>query len=288
MKGVPMVRWHRLLPTIAGALAMMAATVPAAFARRSDQVLPTLYVNYTMNCTFTITGDNGARVTSIPPGTYQVFITTPMVFADVDLTGITDMTACKSFTQFALTGPGVNLATTLQDGDEDKELDRATFQPSSTYLAVDNNQPSVARFSFTTTATGSASDVTGPTTSSTSGKGDTQSSLLGSSAKSSTSTAGASLPLRGTLVATVSASGTPKLTYKGKGVTTLQAGRYTVSVSDHSKKGGFIIQGVKQGATTVTGVAFVGNRRKTLDLKAGQWFFYPTFVGAKSFFIVTS
>jgi hypothetical protein len=264
----------------------MAATVPAAFARRSDQVLPTLYVNYAMNCTFTITSDSGARVTSIPPGTYQVFITTPMVFADVDLTGISDMTACKSFTQFALSGPGVNLSTTLQDGDEDKELDKATFQPASTYVAVDNNQPAVARVSFTTTSTGSASDVAGPTTSSSSGKGDVQSSLLGSS--NSSTSASASLPLRGTLVATVSASGTPKLTYRGKGVTTLKAGRYTVSVSDHSTKGGFIIQGVKQGATTVTGVAFVGRRTKALDLKAGQWFFYPTFVGSKTFFIVTS
>jgi hypothetical protein len=287
MKGVPMARWHRLYPTIAGALAMMAAIVPAAFAKRSDAVLPTLYVNYAMNCTFTITGDNGARVSSIPPGTYQVFITTPMVFADVDLTGITDMTACKSFTQFALTGPGVNLSTTLQDGDEDKELDKATLQPGSTYVAVDNNQPGVARVSFTTTATGSASAVSSPTSSSGSGKGDVQSSLLGSSSKSGSSTT-ASLPLRGTLVATVSASGTPKLTYQGKGVTTLRAGRYTVSVSDHSSRGGFIIQGVKQGATTVTGVAFVGKRTKTLDLKAGQWFFYPTFVGGKSFFIVTS
>src|SRR5690348_11895785 len=111
-----MTRWHRRSLTIAGALAAAVALVPAALARRSDQVLPTLYVNYTMNCTFTITGDSGARVTSIPPGTYQVFITTPMVFADVDLTGVTDMTACKSFTQFSLTGPGVNVATTLQDG----------------------------------------------------------------------------------------------------------------------------------------------------------------------------
>src|SRR5262249_21133820 len=206
-----------------------------------------------------------------------------------DLTGISDMTACKSFTQFSLTGPGVNVATTLQDGDEDKELDKATFQPGSTYVAVDYNQPGVARVSFTTTATGSASGIASPTTSSSSGKGDVQSSLLGSSSKSSTSgTATSSLPLRGTLVATVSAAGTPKLTFQGKGVTSLKAGRYTVSVSDHSTRGGFVIQGVKQGATTVTGVAFVGRRTATLNLRAGQWFFYPTFVGTKTFFIVTS
>jgi hypothetical protein len=284
-----MTTWHRR-STIAGALAVAVAFVPAALARRSDDVLPTLYVGYAMNCTFTITGDNGARVASITPGTYQVFITTPQVFADVDLTGVTDMTACKSFAQFSLTGPGVNLTTTLQDGDEDKELDRVTFQPGSTYVATDQNQPTVARYSFTTTTGGTASGVTSPVTSGNSGKGDVQSGLVGSSSKSSHSGAAGSapLPLRGTLVATVSPSGTTKLAYQGKGVTSLKAGRYTVSVTDESKKGGFIIQGVKQGATTVTGVSFVGKRAKTVDLRAGQWFFYPTFVGSKTFFIVTS
>jgi hypothetical protein len=275
--------------TIAAVLAAAVVLVPAALARRTDQVLPTLYVSYAMNCTFTITGDGGSRVSSIVPGTYQVFITTPQVFADVDLTGVTDMTACKSFTQFSLTGPGVNLTTTLQDGDEDKELDKATFQPSSTYLAVDNNQPGVARVSFTTTASGSAADVNSATQSSTSGKGDTQSSLIGSSSKASASTtSAASLPLRGTLVATVSASGTPKLMFGGKSVTALKAGRYTVTASDKSAKGGMIIQAIKGGVTTVTGVQFVGKRTMSLTLKAGQWFFYPSFVGAKTYFIVTS
>jgi hypothetical protein len=288
MEYVPMV-WHRRSATIAGALAAAVVLVPAALARRSDQVLPTLYVNYAMNCTFTITSDGGSRVSSIVPGTYQVFITTPQVFADVDLTGISDMTACKSFTQFSLTGPGVNLTTTLQDGDEDKELDKATFQPSSTYLAVDNNQPGVARVSFTTTASGSATDVASPTQSSTSGKGDTQSSLVGSSSKSTASTTStAALPLRGTLLATVSQSGKLTLTYQGKSVTALKAGRYTVTASDKSAKGGFIIQKIGLGATTVTGVAFVGKRTATLEMRAGQWFFYPTFVGAKTYFIVTS
>jgi hypothetical protein len=282
-----MLSWNRRTLTIAGALAAAVVVLPAAYARRSDAVLPTLYVNYAMNCTFTITSDNGSRVSSIVPGTYQVFITTPMVFADVDLTGVSDMTACKSFTQFSLTGPGVNVSTTLQDGDEDKELDKATFQPSSTYVAVDNNQPGVARVSFTTAATGAAADVNSPTQTSSSSKGDVQSGLVGSSSKSSTQTP-APLALRGTLVATVNASGTPKLTFQGKGVTALKAGRYTVSASDKSKKGGFIIQQFKGGATTVTGVAFVGTHTKTLNLRAGQWFFYPTFVGAKRYFIVTT
>jgi hypothetical protein len=285
MDGVPMGACLRRFSTLAAPLAGAAALVPTGGARPADSVLPTLYVNYTMNCTFSITGDNGARVSSIPPGTYQVFVTTPMVFADVDLTGVFDMTACKSFTQFQLTGPGVNLSTTLQDGDEDKELMKATFQPSGTYIAVDNNQPSVARVAFTTTATGSAGAVASPTSSSSSGKGTTETSIVGSGVKSSSA---AALPLRGTLLATVSAAGTPRLMFRGKPVATLKAGRYTFSVSDQSARGGFILQQIKQGANTLASVAYVGKRSVTLNLKAGQWFFYPTFLGAKTYFIVTS
>ena len=44
---------------------------------RGAAALPTLYVNYNMNCTFGITDDSGKAVTSIAPGTYQVQITTP-------------------------------------------------------------------------------------------------------------------------------------------------------------------------------------------------------------------
>src|SRR5438034_2911281 len=172
---VPMVR---RFSTLTALLAAAAVLVPAGGAR-PGAVQPTLYVQYTMNCTFSISDDSGRHVTSIPPGTYQVLVTTPMVFADVDLSGIFDMTACKSFVQFQLTGPGVSLSTTLQDGDEDKELLRATFQPSATYTALDNNQASATRTTFATQATGSAAAPTGPA-SSVSGKGSSQESLVGS------------------------------------------------------------------------------------------------------------
>src|SRR5262249_31967117 len=121
--GGPFPHARPLLTAVLASLSL--AVVPAGGARTAD-VLPTLYVAYTMHCTFAITDDSGRRVASIPPGTYQVLVTTPMVFADVDLSGIFDMTACKGFVQFQLTGPGVNLQTTLQDGDEDKEMLRGT------------------------------------------------------------------------------------------------------------------------------------------------------------------
>jgi len=37
-----------------------------------------------------------------------------------------------------------------------------------------------------------------------------------------------------------------------------------------------------------SGAAFVGKRSLSVTLSAGQWFFYPTFVGKKSYFIVIS
>ena len=118
--------------------------------------LPALYVNYTMNCTFTMTDDAGKTLTSVAPGNYQILVTSPVPFAAVDLSGINDMTACKGFAQFALSGPGVSVTTTMDNGDSDNAVLYATFAPSSTYTAVDNIQPAVAHFSFTTTAADAA------------------------------------------------------------------------------------------------------------------------------------
>jgi hypothetical protein len=118
----------------------------------------TLYVNYTMNCTFTITDGAAGPVTSLAPGTYLVEVNTPVVFGGVD--GGSDMTACNGYVQFQLTGPGVDLSTTLDDGDEQEESQVAIFQPSSTYTAQDNNQPSVAVSTFTTLASAPAGATT--------------------------------------------------------------------------------------------------------------------------------
>jgi hypothetical protein len=264
----------RPLSTLIAVLAASIALVPAAGARRAD-VLPTLYVSYTMSCTFTITDDSGRRVSSIPPGTYQVLVTTPMVFADVDLSGIFDMTACKSFVQFQLAGPGVNLSTTLQDGDEDKDVLRATLQPSATYTAQDLNQAGVTRTTFSTQATGSAASPAGPS-SSVSGAGSSQESLVGSAA----------FPFRGSLDATVFKSGKLGLSRNGKPVTSLKAGRYTFSVDDESKANGFTVKPLRGKAVAVTTPPFVGSHDLTLTLKQGRWFFYSGAGKKTAFFVV--
>ena len=262
------------LSIAAASLAAVAALAAQADARPA--VLPTLYVQYTMNCTFSITDDSGRRVTSIPPGTYQVLVSTPVVFADVDLSGVFDMTACKSFVQFQLTGPGVNLQTTLQDGDEDKDLLSATFQPSGTYTAQDGNQAAATRTTFTTLASGTAASPSGPS-SSVSGKGSTQQSLVGSAAS----------PFRGALDAIVAKAGKLSLTRNGKAVAFLKAGRWTFSVDDESAKAGFAVQVLHGKQTTITSAAYRGSRDVTLQLAPGRWFFF-TPGGARKTFFVTS
>lgn len=259
---------------LAAAAAAASVLVPAGGA---DTVLPTLYFRYTINCTFSISDDSGRPVTQIAPGSYQVFVQTPVVFAGVDLSGVFDMTACKGNVQFQLTGPGVNIQTTLQDGDEDKDLERATFQPGSTYVALDNNQPGVTRTTFTTATSGSATAPSGGSSSSVSSGGSSQQSLVGSAAN----------PFRGSLDAIVHASGKLSLTRNGKPVTNLKTGRWTFSVDDESKKAGFGLQVLRGKAMTITSAPYTGSRDVTVELEPGRWdFFTPG--GKRTPFFVSS
>jgi hypothetical protein len=264
---------HRL-PTLFAVLALGAAAslVFAGEGSSKGTALPTLYVTYSAKCTFTITSDSGGAVTSIPYGTYQVQVTTPGSFSGVDLAGITDFTACKGAAAFQLTGPGVNVATTLNDGDASQDVLNATFQASSTYAAQDNNQPSATHTTFTTTATavGATSTTTTPTTTTSTGTKTTPTS---------------SAKVVGTITATVTAAGNVTLTYKKKIVTSLTPGAYTLSVVDKSKKAGFTIQGGGK-KTVVTTAAFVGKKPATITLKTGQWFAFGVAKGAKYGFVV--
>lgn len=93
------VRW---VPTVIAALAVAAVLVPASGASSragGAPALPTLYVQYTMNCTFGIFDDQGRPVTSIAPGNYQVEVETPVMFKLVRPGGVsTDNIAPNDFT----------------------------------------------------------------------------------------------------------------------------------------------------------------------------------------------
>ena len=281
-----MARSVRRSSIFAALLAVGAVLAPVASSRSRDAApaaTPTLYVNYTMNCTFSIVTDNGTPVTQIPPGTYQVMVTTPIMFKLVvpggpgidDMTP-GDMTGCHGWVQFSLTGPGVNLATTLDVGcDSNLLLPPTTFKPSSTYLAVDNNQPAVARATFTTAATGAPPTPSSSPYDATSGKGDVQQTLLASGS------------VLASLNGSVSSKGLVSLLERGHAIKSLPAGKYRFTILDKDTKGGFSILGPKSTkVSALTSGGYVGRKTVTLNLTTGRWVFYSN-VGKQSTFVVT-
>jgi hypothetical protein len=234
-----------------------------ALAARADD--PTLYVHYTMACTFTIVGDNGAAVTVIPPGRYQVLVTSPQPFAEPDLSGATDPNlACGGSLSFHLTGPGVNVNTTLDDGDSASDQHQATFQAGGSYTAFEDRRPT-ARITFTV-QTGAASTGGGTVSTGT------------STAAKETKPATKAEPLSGKVVATLNGSvdttGKLRLTLKGKPVSSLKAGRYRITVLDETARRGFSIQRLGKAATNVTSTRFLGRHTVAVTLTTGQWFYF--------------
>jgi hypothetical protein len=256
---------------VAACAALLGATsLVLAGAATSAGVLPSLYVNYVgTNCTFTITADGGAAVGTIAPGTYQVWFSQD------------DFVSCVGLPDFVLTGPGVSVETPIDAGTGAAAEANVTFQPGSTYVAFDRSQPVLSRISFTIASSGTAGLVNGPTSTAKPGAVDNSSDVVGSAAKKATP-----VVARGTLVGKVSAAGKVTLTYDGRVVSSLKSGRYTISVTDASKKSGFVIQESHKVATAVSTSAFTGKKTKSLDLSKGQWFFYPSFIGQKTYFLV--
>jgi hypothetical protein len=260
-----------------GAAFALAASLVTAGTPATSPTLPTLYVLYAMNCTFTIVDDQGKTVSSIAPGTYQVDVRTPLAFGTVPLAnmGATDMTACKGFPQFQLTGPGVNLFTTMTAGCEADKTFPETFLPSATYIATDQNQPTVARGTFTTLASGSPATPANPATP-WGGKTVQSDDLVGSGA------------VKGTVTGTLGSNGALTLELSGKAVSKLATGRYTFTITDKDTKAGFTIIGPKSTvATNVTGAKYVGKRSKTLRLTPGRWTYYSSGLRQVHYLVVT-
>ena len=67
------------LPVLIALLALAAIFVPAGSARTSDAGVPTLYVQDSMNCP-SRSSTTGEPVSSIAPGTYEVEVSTPIMF----------------------------------------------------------------------------------------------------------------------------------------------------------------------------------------------------------------
>jgi hypothetical protein len=218
-------------------------------------------------------GTTSGAPTAIPPGTYNLSFTNPTYVSDM---------------QFHLEGPGVKLVTNMSYGEEPSEIWVETFAPSSTYTWKDDLNPTPV-FTFVTSNTASVGSANSGSAGGSSGKSTSPISSGSSGKASSTDVVGSAvLPLRGTLLGTVTAGGTLSLKLAGKPVQNLKAGRYTLTVTDDSKKAGFNLQQIKSSALALTTTAFTGKRTRTVALHPGQWFFYPTFVGKKTYFIVSS
>jgi hypothetical protein len=247
-------------------LAALAAAV--TWVGGSAAVLPnTLWGYYTMNCTFRLVDDTGKTVSgggTIAPGDWQVILTSPVPFASVDLSGVYDLTACKGSVLFRLTGPGVSISMTLDDGDGDHGQREVTLLANSTYTALDDNNAAGTRTTFTTSGTVGAGATAGGSSSSTSSKGTTQKELAGSAA----------YLFRGALDATVYTTGKLALNRAGKVVSSLKQGKYTFSVDDESKTAGFTLKSLRGKPVTITSKVFVGTHNVTLTLKQGRWFYY--------------
>ncbi len=229
--------------------------------------LPTLYVQYTNQCSFTVVNDAGQPVTSIAPGQYELDVSTPIMFRLLAPGGPSgnpnDFTGCKGWVQFQMTGPGVNVFTTLDNGcSSDNVLGTWKFLPSSTYTLEDMNQPAATKMTITTLAGGTPQAPTKTPYDTTSGTGTLSTDLIGSSA-----------PVRGTLEGKLAANGKLTLTLKGKPVSKLRSGRYTFAISDQDRSGGVSLQAnVKSvAASQLSGPAFVGGKKTTVALSTGRW-----------------
>jgi hypothetical protein len=174
---------------------------------------------------------------------------------------------CAAMPHFNLRGPGVQVSDNLNEGESDHVEYNANFLPNSTYVWSSDAVPGV----FHTFVT--SSDVVGtapprPAGGLTSGNHTTVKStdFVGSSI----------LPQRGTVTAAVSAAGTLSLTYQGKSIASLKAGRYTISVTDKSSTSGFAVKKLRHATTTITGRTFIGKRSTKVELTAGKWVFSPS------------
>lgn len=258
------------------ALVALVVSVAAANAAQSPifSTAVVIHVAYAPDCTFTMTIDGGITVddsaapgVTIPPGPYQVAITTPLPDAPFDAT------VCAG-PAFSLTGPGVNDAPNLAAVNYMGTTQNVTLLPSSTYLAVDANQPQLQKF-VTTAATGSSSSLLPAIPADTSSGTSTQPDLVGS----------ALAPLQGALHASVTPAGAASLDAGTKPVAKLKAGRYSFLVVDRSPKRGFFVQKHDRQAIPLAGVRFTGKKTVMVNLTVGTWTFFSESGHAKTLIV---
>jgi hypothetical protein len=251
----------RLLYLIASTALIAGLLIVAPAAQSERAATPSLIVTFTATGAVSVALPSGAAVgstsgapTVIPAGYYTLVMNGPG--------------ECINLPLFELKGPGVDIQDDMLGGETDTHALYANFLPNSTYTwHIDRNQSVVYTFKASTDSVGGAVATGSGSSSTSSGKTPkpTSQDITGS----------AVLPFRGTLTGGVSAAGTLTLAYKGKSVTSLKAGKYTIAVTDKSSSNGFMVEKVNHAATSVTGLAFVGKHTSTVQLTTGRWLFIP-------------
>ncbi len=262
-------RLLRLLASI-GLTAGLLALAPAA--EGSSAASLSVYVSFFVNGTISVTlpdgtplGSTSGAPTMIPAGFYTLVFSGPG--------------GCYALPYFHLTGPGTNIVTNMAEGASQRAANTANLLPSSTYVWSDDAFPGVLH-TFATSAVVEGTPPSGPTSTTDArgnGKGVTYPDIVGSDV----------VPSRGTLTAAVSAAGRLILAYKGKSVTSLKAGRYSITVTDKSSSEGLSLRRLGHAAVSLTGNAFTGTRSASFHLTAGRWLFAAG-PGKASYSIVVS
>jgi hypothetical protein len=249
-------------------LAALLVLAPVAGARTTAN--PVLNVNFFVNGSIAVSLGDGTAVgtasgapTTIPGGYYTVLLTGPG--------------GCANVPYFELKGPGENIVDDMDEGELATFTYNAYFMPNSTYTwKNDNVNPPVTNTFVTNGQTlGAAAVVAAPGGNTSTGHG-TQTSTNPFGPKV--------LPSLGKLTGVVSAGGKLTLTYKGKSVKSLKAGKYKITITDKSRKTGFVLQRSKH-KLSLTGSRYVGTHSTTVKLTAGSWVLSQS-LGKKTFSVV--
>jgi hypothetical protein len=247
----------RLIATLGAVAGLLAAAPAAPGARRATL---TLRVTFTAAGAITVTLPDGTPVgtTSGPPTVIPAGDYTLLFFGPGE---------CINLPLFELRGTGVNINDDMLGGETDVHTLYATFLPNTTYTWHSDRNTALV-YSFR-----ASSDVVGTPSTSSTGSGTSS----GSNAKPTSQdiTGSAIAPFRGTLTAGVSAAGRLTLAFKGRSVSSLKAGRYTVAVSDKSSTNGLLLQKLRHSALSVTSTTFVGKRSLSVTLTPGKWLVLP-------------
>ena len=225
----------------------------------------TLRVAYIRSSSLQFQDTNGNPISSMPAGSYQVVVDDPD----------------DQNPSFNMSGPGVSGLSNNNLNSSGMGIDRPAFfgpfnfQAGATYTASDSNIAG-SSISLNVTAGGGSS---GGTTTGSSGVTTTQSTGTTKTTSGTTTLA--------TLTGTVSAAGKATLTLRGSIVRKLKAGRYKLTVADHSKRAGLVVQKLGYPAMTESAMAKTGTSTHTLTLSSGKWFFASSAQGKKTYFSVT-